>query len=376
MSEQRQHQAPPAAIGERDRVGDVAIGHDGRDRAERLAIMDRGRSPRVVGAQQHRREERAAGDRRLGVRIARDDTRACGFELGDLRPDILALAEADQSPHARVLGARVADFGLGQPFGECLLHRIKILRRRHRAPDGGALLPRLDRHLGRHFLDEQVELGRARRRVGTKQRRVQAVLLGHEPHGFANDGRMRLELQRRVRRAGEADHVLPGQMIEQVADTADDQLDRAGRQDVRVNHDLERGFGQVCGRRCGLHDRRHAGQQRRRKLLEHPPDGEVEGVDVHRRALQRRVDMLTDESAVLREALELPVEQHMRVGQLAPALGREGEERAGAALDVDPAVLARRAGQIVELIELLFARHDREAQRLHQPRTVVEGQLA
>ena len=34
-----------------------------------------------------------------------------------------------------------------------------------------------------------------------------------------------------------------GQMVEQVADAADDQLDRARRQDVRLDHDLERGFG-------------------------------------------------------------------------------------------------------------------------------------
>ena len=89
-----------------------------------------------------------------------------------------------------------------------------------------------------------------------------------------------------------------------------------------------------------------------------------------------RVDVLADEGAVLRQAFELAVEQHMRVGKLAPALGREGEERAGAAFDVDPAVLARRAGQIVELVQLFLARHDREAERFDHPRALVEGQLA
>ena len=41
---------------------------------------------------------------------------------------------------------------------------------------------------------------------------------------------MGAQLQRGVRRAGEADDVLAGKMVEQVADAADDQLDRAGRQ--------------------------------------------------------------------------------------------------------------------------------------------------
>ena len=66
----------------------------------------------------------------------------------------------------------------------------------------------------------------------------------------------------------------------------------------------------------------------------------------------------------------------MRVGQFAAALGREAEQRAGAALDVDPAVLARRAGQVVELVQLFLARHDREAEALDDPRPLVEGQLA
>ena len=80
--------------------------------------------------------------------------------------------------------------------------------------------------------------------------------------------------------------------------------------------------------------------------------------------------------AVLRQAFELAIEQHVRVGKLAPALGREGEERARAALDVDPAVLARRAGQVIELVQLFLARHDRQAECLDHPRALVEGELA
>ena len=96
---------------------------------------------------------------------------------------------------------------------------------------------------------------------------------------------------------------------------------------------------------------------------------------MQRRALQRRVDMLSDEAAGLRQRLDRAVHQHLRVRKLAAALGREGEEGARAALDVDPAVLARCAGQVVELVQLLLAGHDRLAERLQHPRTLVEGQL-
>jgi len=54
-------------------------------------------------------------------------------------------------------------------------------------------------------------------------------------------------------------------MIEQIADSADDQLDRARRQDLRLDHDLERGFAEIGGRRGRLHDRRHAREDGRRQ---------------------------------------------------------------------------------------------------------------
>src|SRR5689334_17380300 len=66
----------------------------------------------------------------------------------------------------------------------------------------------------------------------------------------------------------------------------------------------------------------------------------------------------------------------MRVGKLAAALRGEGKERARAAFDVDPAILACRAGLIVQLVQLFLARHDREAERLDHARPLMEGELA
>src|ERR1043165_8948934 len=53
--------------------------------------------------------------------------------------------------------------------------------------------------------------GPSRRRIGPEERGIEAVLLGDEANGFADDGRMRPQLQRGVRGAGEADDVLPGE---------------------------------------------------------------------------------------------------------------------------------------------------------------------
>ena len=76
VGEERQSEAAHAAIGERDGVVEVAIGHQRRNRAERLDIVHGARPPRIVGAQQDRADEVAvASDRRiaqaLGVRINR-----------------------------------------------------------------------------------------------------------------------------------------------------------------------------------------------------------------------------------------------------------------------------------------------------------------
>jgi hypothetical protein len=71
--------------------------------------------------------------------------------------------------------------------------------------------------------------------------------------------------------------------------------------------------------------------------------------------------------------LHRAVDQDSLVGQLAPALGRVGEERPGAALDVDPAVVAGRPGLVAELVQFLLARHDRVGEVLQHEGALVEG---
>ena len=54
MGEQGQSEAALAAIGQRNGVVQVLVGHDGRDRAEGLDVVDGLGHPRVVGAKQDR----------------------------------------------------------------------------------------------------------------------------------------------------------------------------------------------------------------------------------------------------------------------------------------------------------------------------------
>jgi hypothetical protein len=57
-------------------------------------------------------------------------------------------------------------------------------------------------------------------------------------------------------------------------------------------HDAHRRLGEIGGGGRGLDDGGNASEQRRRQLLQHAPDREVERIDVHRRALERGHDVL------------------------------------------------------------------------------------
>ena len=176
---------------------DVPVGHDRRDRPERLAVVDRGGAPRIVGAQQHRRQEGAA--RRPAARRSGSPAtmRAPAASSSAIRARTSSRWLRLTSAPMRVSSARGSPtLVFASRSAERLLDRVEIFGRRHGAADGGAFLPRLDRHLGRDFLDEQVELGRSGRRVGAEQRGVEAVLLGDEADQFADHGRMGAQLER------------------------------------------------------------------------------------------------------------------------------------------------------------------------------------
>ena len=210
MGEQRQRQAAHAAVGERDGVVEVAVGHDRRDRPERLDVVDRVGAPGIVGAQQDRREEGAAavtGDWRRD-RPRRSARR--GFQLGDPAADVVALRAADQRAHPRTPSSR----------GSPTLVLAQPLARAPARPRRDAAAGAMARRIAVHFcpaltvisvatsLTNRSNSGVPGAASGPSSEALRLSLLGDEADDLARDHRVRLELHRGRRRAGEADHVL------------------------------------------------------------------------------------------------------------------------------------------------------------------------
>ena len=84
-------------------------------------------------------------------------------------------------------------------------------------------------------------------------------------------------------------------MIEQGGHAAADQLQRSVREQAGLDEDAHERLGEVAGRRRRLDDARHAREEGGGELLQRPPHGEVERVDLHRDAGQAGVDMPAEE---------------------------------------------------------------------------------
>ena len=303
--EDRADEAALAALGEVDRVVGAVVGHQRADRAEGLDRRGRGRAAcGLVAAQQ----DRGRGRRR--ARVGADDLDPVQA-AGDDRRDLGQLAR-------RARGPRRA--GRGWPAGPC--GRARRRDRRRRSWRGGRAAPRRRRRaaargtkarrMAVHFcpaltvisratsLTKRSNSGRAGGGVGAEQREVERVGLHGEADRVARSTLGWARRRRPVRgRAGEGDDVLAGQVLEQVADAAADQLQRTLGQDAGFDDPADHRLGDVGGLAGRLDDRRHAGEQRGRQLLQHAPAGEVEGVDVDGRTLERHADVLADEAAAL-----------------------------------------------------------------------------
>ena len=156
-------------------------------------------------------------------------------------------------------------------------------------------------------------------------------------------------------------------MIEQVAGTAADQLQCSFRQDIRFDNCLHHLFGQVTSGSGGLDDRRHACQQGRGNLFQHPPYREVKGIDMDGTTFQRHADMTSYKGAVSRKALRRTVNVERLIGQFAPPLAGINEQGADAAVDVDPIIRFRRAGHGGYRVKFLAPVVEIERQTLEHP---------
>ena len=197
-------QAPSAAARERDRVRRVLEGNYRGHRSERLHFVDRMRGVRLAAQQQERWQERAA----FGVaildlermRIAEDEI-GLATQFGEPRKHLAALYETDQGSHANTFAARIADEDLAQRALERGDGVVRECGWNERFADGGTLLPRLDRHLAGDLLDERVEFGRAGRRIGRQNTRVQRIGFRNERYRVPNDPRVHTQPRGRVRGA-------------------------------------------------------------------------------------------------------------------------------------------------------------------------------
>ena len=250
VGEERGDEAALAALRQRDRLVEGVVGHDGRDRAEGLDVVDGGGGERRAAEEDDRVQEGAllgvAGGERDLVGVAGYDL-GLGGELADALADLAALVEAGERAHAGGLVGGVAEGGLGQAVAEGGDDGVGEGAGGDDAADRGALLAGLDGHLAGDLADEEVEFGRAGAGVGAEDRGVEAVGLHGEAGGVLDDRRVGLELAPRRGRAGEGDGVLAGDVVEQVAGRAGDELEGALRQDAGFDDAADDELGQVGG---------------------------------------------------------------------------------------------------------------------------------
>ena len=96
-----------------------------------------------------------------------------------------------------------------------------------------------------------------------------------------------LRSRRCLGRACEADDILMCQTVKHVAHPSGHELQRAFRQQATVQQNAHTAFGDIARGRGRLRGG-HTGQQSGGKFLQHAPNGEVEGVDMHCDALHGR----------------------------------------------------------------------------------------
>ena len=383
-SHERGHQAASPTRGQGHGLVQLVVGHQRAHGAEGLHVVHGRVRPRIAAQQQRRAKEGALGHaladgRESGAQApagigakhhfvaAREQRHALGH-VGLLRP-------GGQRAHLHAFHGRITHHGLGQARGESFRHGVHVPARHDGAADGGAFLPGLGRHLARHFLHEQLEGLVIRPHLGRQHRAVQRIGLGVEGNGARHQVGVHSQAGGRVGRAGESDHVGLGEAVQQVPRAADDELQAAWGQQAGVVDHAHHRFGEVAGGRGRLADAGHARQEAGCELLQQAPDGEVEGVDVHRHPAPRHQDVRAREHTRLAQGHRRALMHHVARGQVARAHTGIGEQRAGAALDVDPAVGARGAGVAREGVERLLSLQQVRRQRLQHGGALLEVQL-
>ena len=271
---------------------------------------------------------------------------------------------------------RAADGDSGELAGHRLGDGVEVLGGHERTADGGALLAGLGGHLGDKLADVEVELLAAGTRVGTEEGEVERVGFGEEAGAALGHAGMGGERPGGGRRAGEGDGVLFAEVVEEVAGRPADELQRAFGQQAGFDDVGDNGVGELGAVGGRLDDDRLAGGEHRPELLQHPPDGEVEGVDLHGHSRTGGADVLAGEGLALRQPLDAAVEVDGRVRHLPAGDRGVGEQCRDAAVDVDEAIACRRAGGERDRVVAFAALVEVDGQGLEDDAALVEGQRA
>ena len=197
---------------------------------------------------------------------------------------------------------RIADAHRAEELDQVLLHRAVPLLRHEDAPDRGALLSRLLRHVPHPSFQEKLVHVAARLDIGPEHRGVKAVGFDVDAHRVAHDVSRGADLRAGLARTGEGDDVLRAEVRDEIARRADQEGERALRRELALDDDLHDAMSdhrRACG---GLRKHGHAGKQRDGRFFGESPGGEIESVDKDGDTTARHRDMLAVEA---RRAAEL-----------------------------------------------------------------------
>ena len=192
--------------------------------------MDGGGGRPRLDLDQARRDEEplAGGSTHAGERRGRAEGQpAIRGEPSDARPHVPELVRRRQRPHAHRLLGRIAHDHGAQPVHELVPYARGHQGRHQNAPDGGALLPGLLRHVAHDVLQEHRVRLRFGIGVGPENGGVEAVGLDVDPHRVADHRGEDADPCPGVAGAGEGHDVLRAQVIEKVARAPDEQRKRA-----------------------------------------------------------------------------------------------------------------------------------------------------
>ena len=331
-TEERAHQRTLATAYQRQRVGQIAVRHQGGHGAEHFSVVGAVRRVGLAGAQE--RGADAAGQRWVGVHQG---------ELGAVKQDLglglqirqpfthaVQLGAVNQCAHAHAVIARIAHGGFGQARSNSGSGSVVTGLGHKDAANGGALLARLDGHLARHFFHQQVKGFAAGRGVGQQQGGVDAVGLNVDAHRVLHHGRVRANDGGGFGRAGERDHIHWLQRVQQAGRAAAHHRQGAGRKDAGLHHVLHHALGQPGGGGGRFDDHRHAREQRGRGFLPQAPGREVEGVDKQGQTANGREHVLRRKQRVFAQAGGLAIAHEVAVAQRFAQLGVGAQREDGA----------------------------------------------